>query len=203
MAIAVLIYCVLFPGYNFMNGAPTDEQSSLMIDEMEKWVIRHGLPEVRHSNQSRRLFIKKPSALVEICSPVNPLYPSRFVCKTTGKNANNALGKNLDCACLDEIQLMENIDDITDKFATRFRAGRPTGEPRDGKILLLTNPGDNPNLGIVASKIERLIDYNNAVDRGDIVRAKDKPRVTRSTSKTWIRRSICTSPGSNWPSRAR
>lgn len=178
VAIAMLTYCALIPGYSFMNGAPTDEQSSLMIDEMEKWVSGTAFQKFVIPTNRGELFIKKPSALVEICSPVNPLYPSRFVCKTTGRNANNALGKNLDCACLDEIQLMENIDDITDKFATRFRAQRPTGEPRDGKMLLLTNPGDNPNLGIVASKIERLIERNAAIDRGEIIEDKDKPRVT-------------------------
>ncbi len=38
VAIAMLPYCALIPSYSFMNGAPTDEQSQLMIDEMEKWL---------------------------------------------------------------------------------------------------------------------------------------------------------------------
>jgi hypothetical protein len=177
MAVAALIYCVLFPGYNFMNAAPTEDQSQLMIDEMEKWVTDTPFTKFIKRTNTGALFIKKPSAVVEILSPFNTHYPSKFVCKTTGKNANNALGKNLDCACLDEIQLMENIDDILDKTGTRSRAGRATGEPRDSKVVLLTNPGDNPNLSIVAGKVQRIIDYNAACDRGDIVRDRDKPRI--------------------------
>jgi hypothetical protein len=33
----MLTYCALISDYRFMNGALTDEQSSLMFDDIEKW----------------------------------------------------------------------------------------------------------------------------------------------------------------------
>jgi hypothetical protein len=75
VAVAALIYCVLYPGYNFMNAAPTDEQSSLMIDEMEKWVGETPFRKFIIPTIRGELFIKKPSALVEIIGLIKPCFP--------------------------------------------------------------------------------------------------------------------------------
>ncbi len=79
VAVAALITCALFPDYNFLNAAPTDEQSNLMIAEMEKWITSTPFTKFVIPTTRGELYVQKPSATVEIASPFDPRYPSHFV----------------------------------------------------------------------------------------------------------------------------
>jgi len=164
IAVAALAYCVLYPGFNFMNVAPSTDQATLMIDEMEKWVTDTPYSKFVERTRSGELFIKKPYPIAQITSPFAPQYPSRFACQTVGGNADNILGKNQDWVSVDEVQLMVNIDQAIPKLMTRMRAQRADGTPRWAKISMLTNPGnDRAELDRIRKRIEKIRDDPDSI----------------------------------------
>jgi hypothetical protein len=153
VAVAALTYCVLYPGFHFLNVAPSTDQATLMIDEMEKWIS--GTPFAKFVKPTRggELYLKKPYPHVAIISPLNPNIESWFVCQTVGRDADNILGKNQDWISIDEVQLMTGISEALPKLMTRMRAQRSDGTPRWSKLSMLTNPGDNPELDEIRKRI--------------------------------------------------
>jgi hypothetical protein len=154
LAIACLTYCALYPGFGARNLAPSDHQSGLMIEEMDKWVTNSRFRKFVKETRSGELYIKKPHALVVIVSPFAPTHDSTFECQTIGRNADNILGTNTDLSILDEVQLMTGVAQAIPKIVTRSRAQRSTGQPRWGKLIMLTNPGDNPEVEQIRRRIK-------------------------------------------------
>ncbi len=91
-----MAYCILYPGFHFLNVAPSTDPATLMIDEMEKWIS--GTPFAKFVKPTRggELYLKKLYPHVTIISLLNPNIESWFVCQTVRSDADNILGKNQD-----------------------------------------------------------------------------------------------------------
>ena len=164
VCMAALSYAALYPGFRFLNVAPTSYQASLMLTEIEKWCVpsspfrRFIVP----SRGAHDLWIEssnRPTLTIEVW----PGYPSTFVCQTVGRDANNILGTEQDWINCDEAVLLSNIEVAEPKLGTRLRGTRGTGIPRWGKLTWITNPGPNPDFVSLLEKYEKLAETEEDV----------------------------------------
>jgi len=160
VAIRALTYCALYPGYKFLNIAPTQTQADLALGEVEKWVSNSEFSKfVVQGRGVHNLWIERdyPTVTVEIVKG----YPSNFVCQTVGQDATRVLGGERDWINADEAQLLKGIELSQEILATRLRGTRSTGIPRSTKLTWITNPGHNPEL------VGLLEQYKSLRDDGD------------------------------------
>jgi hypothetical protein len=161
-AISSLIYCVLYPGFEYSNIAPSEKQAQLILAELDKWAAE-GSPYRRFVRVTSRNkpYTLKPYAISTIISPFGPQYPSHFSCQTIGeKSADQILGESRDRYSIDECQLVDDLSAIIPKAVTRSRGQRPGGGDRWTSLILMTNPPDDParmaNLDQAKKKIEEI-----------------------------------------------
>lgn len=161
-AISSLIYCVLYPGFEYQNIAPSEKQAKLILAELDKWAAEgsafHKFVKITSRN---KLYTEKPYAISTIISPYDPRYPSHFACQTIGEHsADQILGESKDRFSIDECQLVDDLQAIIPKVVTRSRAQRPDGGNRWTSLILMTNPPDDPsrmaNLDLARAKIEEI-----------------------------------------------
>lgn len=146
VAIWALTMCALFPGFRFLNVAPSRTQAELMLNEVEKWCSNTRFRKfIKESPRGAHpLWVSRPHATMQI--EVNDGYVSNFVCQTVNRDAKAVLGQEQDFISCDEAQLLENIDEALPVLATRMRGTRITGMPRWGMLRWISNPGKNPEL---------------------------------------------------------
>jgi hypothetical protein len=146
VAIWALTMCALFPGFRFLNVAPSRTQAELMLNEVEKWCSNTKFRKfIKESPRGAHpLWVSRPHATMKI--EVNEGYASTFVCQTVNRDASAILGQEQDFINCDEAQLLENIDESLPILATRMRGTRITGAPRWGMLRWISNPGKNPEL---------------------------------------------------------
>jgi len=156
IAVAALTYCVLYPGFHFMNLAPTGDQATLMMEEAEKWITNTPYEKFIRRTRTGELFKMKPQPKITISSPLGPKHPSWFVCQTVGLTGDSMLGKHEDWTNIDEVQLVDHIEEVVPKVVTRSRGQRSSGSMRWSKLTMLTNPGPNPALLEIRKLIEKL-----------------------------------------------
>ncbi len=156
VAIAALAYCALYPGFGFLNAAPTRKQAELMLEEMTKWIVGTPFEKFIKPSTTKQLWVSQPYPKVKVASPMGTRYISEFTCQTTGEDASNVLGGNQDWTHMDECGLAKGMMGMIPKFATRSRAQRATGVPRTGKFSGTSNPQPNAELQIFWKKLERL-----------------------------------------------
>jgi hypothetical protein len=145
LAIYYLTCCALFPGFKFLNLAPSRVQAELMLGEIEKWCLNTRFRKfIRESKGSNPLWISRPHATLEV--EVQPGYASSFVCQTINRDATAVIGQERDAISCDEAQLLHNIDEALPILGTRLRGMRSTGELRWGVLRWISNPGKNPEL---------------------------------------------------------
>jgi hypothetical protein len=145
VAIFALMCCALFPGFRFLNVAPSTQQAELMLGEVEKWcantIFRKFVRETRGVNP---LWIARPHPTLTI--EVYPGHPSTFVCQTVRNDARGVIGSERDFINCDEAQLLTGIEEGTHILATRLRGTRSTGDLRWGMLRWISNPGQNAEL---------------------------------------------------------
>lgn len=156
IAVAALTYCVLYPGFHFMNLAPTGDQATLMMEEAEKWITNTPFEKFIRRTRTGELFKMKPQPKITISSPLGPKHQSWFVCQTVGLTGDSMLGKHEDWTNIDEVQLVDHIEEVVPKVITRSRGQRSSGSMRWSKLTMLTNPGPNPALLEIRKLIEKL-----------------------------------------------
>lgn len=145
LAIYYLSCCALFPGFKFLNLAPSRVQAELMLGEIEKWCLNTRFRKfIRESKGTNPLWVSRPHATLEV--EVYPGYASSFVCQTINRDATAVIGQERDAISCDEAQLLHNIDEALPILATRLRGMRSTGELRWGVLRWISNPGKNPEL---------------------------------------------------------
>lgn len=156
---AALAYCVLFPGYRHLHTAPSDYQADVMRRTAAQIVSGTRYEElfVKRVRYSDELFNSRTGAIT-VRSPFGLKYLSEFVCRTTGHDAMWVIGESVDCVSIDEVQQIPNIYSLVTEFITRGRGLRDDGSPRNNKLVLLTNPGDNPQLNYLKTIIEKIRD---------------------------------------------
>lgn len=148
VAVFALMCCALFPGFKFLNVAPTRTQSKLMLAEVEKWCLQTDFRRfVVESRGVNALWVGDSPAVLQI--EVYPNLPSKFVCQTVGHDATGVLGGEQDFISCDEAQLLKNIDAAVPILATRLRGTRSTGSLRLGMLRWIGNPGDNAELSFL------------------------------------------------------
>ena len=160
-AISSLAYCLMYPGFEYMNIAPSEKQAQLILSELDKWAGGSRFRDFIKITSRHELYIKKPYALCTIISPLDPRYPSHFACQTIGeKSADQILGESKDRFSIDECQLVDDLQAIIPKVVTRSRAQRADGSSRWTSLLMMTNPPDDPsrmaNIDLARKKIERI-----------------------------------------------
>ncbi len=80
IAVAALTYCVLYPGFHFMNLAPTGDQATLMMEEAEKWITNTPFEKFIRRTRTGELFKMKPQPKITISSPLGSEHLSGYVC---------------------------------------------------------------------------------------------------------------------------
>ncbi|MCP4538529.1 MAG: hypothetical protein GY832_15445 [Chloroflexi bacterium] len=153
-AIFGLMCCALLPGFRFLNVAPTTEQASFMLAEIEKWAGNTAFRRfIRESRGANPLWKEKPHPTVTI--EVYPGYPSTFVCQTVGRDATGIQGGERDFINFDEAGLLENIEQAIPILITRLRGTRSTGDPRWTMLRWISNPSQNPELLTLLENYEK------------------------------------------------
>ena len=159
VAIAALLYCAMFPGFEFLNAGPSEKQARLMVKEIEQWVTESEFRKfLEFSHGGRKTHVDRPNVKYTIHSPYNPAYPSHIQCQTIGNNANAITGLELDWVDIDEIQYVLGLEEAMGPTMTRMRAMRPDGTPRSVKLTMISNPGDNPEMDQVRAKVKKNVD---------------------------------------------
>jgi len=154
-AIFALMYCALFPGFRFLNVAPTATQAKLMLAEVEKWCLQTDFRRfVVESRGVNTLWVERPHPTLQV--EVYPGFRSEFVCQTVGRDATGVLGGERDFISCDEAQLLENIDQAVPILATRLRGTRSTGALRLGMLRWIGNPGDNSELSFLMGRYKEI-----------------------------------------------
>ncbi len=158
LAIAMLSYCAMYPGFRALNVAPTGYQAELMLGEIEKWCANKSLFRrfIKPSRGAHSLWVQRPYPLITI--EVYDGYPSQLMCQTVGRDATGILGSEQDWINCDEAQLLAGISAAEPALYTRLRGTRSTGALRWGKVTWITNPGPNPELSALMGKYQDLID---------------------------------------------
>ncbi|KRT69437.1 MAG: hypothetical protein XU15_C0011G0119 [candidate division NC10 bacterium CSP1-5] len=167
VAVAGLGCCALYPGFRFLNVAPTENQAVLMVEELTKWCTDTPFTKFVEMTRGGELFVSKPHPTVVIRSPFGPQYESRFVCQTIGRDgtAQNITGKNVDWLNVDEVQYLMGIVAALGTLMTRSRGQRANGEDMWSKLTMLTNPPEdgmlNPELEVLKGRIRTLAEKND------------------------------------------
>jgi hypothetical protein len=145
VAVFALMCCALFPGFRFLNVAPTSEQAGFMLGEIEKWAGNTSFRKfIKESRGANPLWKEKPHPTVTI--EVYEGYPSLFICQTVGRDATGIQGGERDFINFDEAGLLENIEQAIPILVTRLRGTRSTGDPRWTMLRWISNPSQNPEL---------------------------------------------------------
>lgn len=144
VGIAGLIKCAVFPGFDFLNVAPTTTQANDMMDEVGKWIENSRFSQFVVRNQNGELWSYKPypSMTIDLGSGTY----STFGCMTLGIHGGvKVLGKGKDWISVDEASLVPDIGVTIPILITRYRGSRRDGKPRYSRpaFSLITNPHDN------------------------------------------------------------
>ena len=159
VAIAALLYCGIFPGFEFLNAGPSEKQARLMVKEIEQWVTESEFRKfLEFSHGGRKTHVDRPNVRYTIHSPYNPNYPSHIECQTIGNDANAVTGSERDWIDIDEIQYVLGLEEAMGPLMTRMRAMRPDGNPRSVKLTMISNPGDNPEMDQVRARVKKNVD---------------------------------------------
>lgn len=159
VGIFALMCCALFPGFRFLNVAPTQTQAGLILGEIEKWAGNSEFAKfIQRSRGANELWKEKDYPTITVVSPVNPNFPSTFICQTSGQDARNIIGGERDWINVDEAQLMFYISTAENILVTRMRGTRSTGIPRWTKLTWITNPGPNAELVALIESYQELVD---------------------------------------------
>lgn len=157
VAVVALTYCLIYPGFGFLNGGPTQHQSEMMLNEAEKWTLNARFARfITMRKGANPLWKSDPYPTITVTSPVNPSIKSEFACQTIGDDANNILGTGQDWINIDETQLVRNMMAAEPKIATRMRGTRQDGRLRWSKITCISNPGDNIDFETFMEKYQDL-----------------------------------------------
>ncbi len=157
VAIAALTYCALYPGFRFLNVAPTATQADLMLGEVDKWASNTQFAKlIKRTRGVNPLWVQR-TGLTTIAVEVHEGYPSTFVCQTIGRQGKGILGGERDWINVDETQLVDDLERVREIFATRLRGTRSTGIPRWSKQTYITNPGRNPELISMMEQLDEAV----------------------------------------------
>lgn len=160
VAVRALTYCALYPGYKFLNIAPTQTQADLALGEIEKWAGNSEFSKfIVQGRGVHNLWVERdyPTVTIQIVEG----HPSTFVCQTVGRDTTRVLGGERDWINADEAQLLYGIEESQEILATRLRGTRSTGIPRSTKLTWITNPGHNPEL------VSLMEQYRDLAKKGD------------------------------------
>ena len=144
IGIAGMIKCAVFPGFDFLNVAPSSTQAQDMMDEVAKWVTNSRFSPYVKRNQNGELWSYKPYPFMTIDFGLG-VY-STFGCMTLGIHGGvKVLGKGKDWISVDEASLVPDIGVTIPHLITRYRGSRRDGKPRYSipAFSLITNPHDN------------------------------------------------------------
>ena len=158
VAVATLLYSALFPGFRFMNAGPSELQAELLVKEIELWLTNSPFIKFVQLTRNRQTHTSRPHVLYTILSPYNPQYPSSIECRTIGNSAASLVGWEGDWVNIDECQYVMGLQNDMGPIMTRMRAMRPDGNPRTVKFTVISNPGDNPDMGEVKKRAQALAD---------------------------------------------
>ena len=160
-AIAAALYCVMYPGFQFMNAGPSDKQARLVVKELDYWMGGTAfLKFVGMRMQGRKTHVDRPNVIYTFLSPYasSPMHVSRIMCQTIGVDATSLTGMDLDWLNVDEAQSVIGLEDAMGPVMTRMRGYRPDGSQRSVKLTLISNPGSNVQLEQLKKRVIGLRD---------------------------------------------
>jgi len=161
VAMAALTYCAIYPGFGFRNVAQKQVTSQLMLNEIVKWVT--GSPFERFIvpvKGANNLWKERPypTITIDIFG-----FRSTFTCQTLGRSeygidvaGSTVLGTGEDFICVEEAQLVTDINAVVPVLLTRLRGTRDDGKPRFTMLRWITNPGANPELRVLMDEYREM-----------------------------------------------
>jgi len=171
VTVRALACCALYPGFRYLNVAPTQYQADLALGELAKWAGGTRFEKfIRKPRGARNeLWAGRPPTC-EIVSPLDPglmigdgkpMAPSLFICQTVSRDARAIMGGERDWINVDEAQLCYNIGGAEHVFGTRLRGTRATGDLRWSKLTWISNPGRNPEWVALQESYQELVEKGN------------------------------------------
>lgn len=154
VGVMALSLCALFPGFDWINTAPTGRQANDMLREIAKWVTGTKFEQFIVRSRSGRLYsVQQGQYIVTVDCGLGTY--STFKTVTVGKKQGNyTLGDECDGVSIDEASLLEGIGETVPRYVTRIRGTRRNGLPRrtfpksvirPPGIIFMTNPHLNPS----------------------------------------------------------
>lgn len=134
IAMSAFTYCAMVPHFMFLEAAPVAWQSKQMYD----YIVKR-LPGSRAERFVEK-YIERPYPKVLFRNGSSMEFMS------ADEQAAKILTWEGDWICLDQAENVDNLDQTCLNLATRLRGGRPDGSPRLGRLTLLANAGDSPEL---------------------------------------------------------
>ena len=126
--------CAMIPQFKFMETAPVAWQSRLMYD----YII-----ERLEDSRAMRFVVKtitRPYPMIRFYNGSSMQFMS------ADENAEKIRGWEGDWAVVDQAEDVDDLDTTVLNLGTRLRGRRPNGMERLGRLTILANAGDNPEL---------------------------------------------------------
>lgn len=158
VGVLAMTLCAIYPGFDFVNVAPTSKQANDMLREVSKWTTGAEFERfiVKPRGTSNRLYKQDQGVYVLVIDCGLGTY-STFRTFTLGENAGDiSLGDECDWVNVDEAGLLQGINDTIPKLISRVRGTRRNGMPRHSRPCLsfLSNPHNNPSFDRLKNRAE-------------------------------------------------
>lgn len=189
VGIAALIKCAAYPGFDFLNVAPTTTQAADMLEEVVKWIEHSEFRKFIRLTANKDLWKWKPYPTMVIDCGLGGY--STFGCMTLGDKGDIVLGKGRDWLSVDEASLVQNIGESIAKLATRYRGTRRTGMPRYSSpaFSAITNPHDQ-NASFDELKATAIRETENPKGKYIFIRPSTTDNVYVTTQQLELQRTL-------------
>ncbi len=178
VGMSAVVWGILTPGFKFMNVARIAYQSELMWKNILEFA-----QDTKFEKIGRFINRPYPQIVIEYrlngCTIRSTL---EFMSFGDKKNATNIFSWRGDWVNIDEAGLMDNLQEVVANLQTRLTGSSPDGRPFMGRLTLLSNPWDNPELWIL---------FDMAEDDDDVLaltlKTGDNKNVTEKQIKNLLR----------------
>ncbi len=194
VAIAALIKCAAYAGFDFLNAGPSYLSAADLMEETVKWIAGGPFEKFVVRTKSGELWRQKPYPRMVIDTGLGS--HSTITCLTLGVQArlgNLVLGKGYDWINVDEASLVDDVGEAIPKLITRYRGTRRTGMPRHSvpAFSLITNP-HHGNMGFEDLKARAIAQTDDPEGAYYFVRPSVEENIYITKQQLRTQRSILT-----------
>lgn len=148
---SAIYHCSVTPHFRFLNVGHELSQARFMYDEVTSFM---------ENTRFQKLVVKSsasPHPIIEIAYLIRGVKVwSTFECNSAGEksDAKNLLSWRGDWINIEECGRFDNLEDVRTILRTRLTGSTASGRPYMGRLSLISNPIDNPEMWEIFNKAQ-------------------------------------------------